>query len=506
LDSDSVLALFDYSVFCIKMKVKEAIQLLSSDEQKALGHALKKLRYGNQPSLHGWYMACLKLSAKQVQWGEADLMREMGDGAENEINRGSLRQRTTQLVKCIEQFLVELHLAMRPASHAQFLVEELRLRDCGPLYLTTFKKAVQSLETTPFKSFVHHSSMLAMQDEFLHSPLASGAHDFTSPLFQQSLDALDRAYALKKLSLACKAMSQDRDRSTHHRLSFMDELLTWTQSVDPQDEPLIYLYSQLYTLIVDAQASAPATYARAKESLMACEQALKAGRMGELEDVCTYLINYCVLALKNGRLEFRDELVAIYDWVLREGVLETQGKIKTGNFRNAFLILSKAENQPALDRLVSQYGDRVEGDTAKATVCLCRGLNALTRAQYESAETCFESAIVHIPFRADDRLEAETRGLSAYAAFARGGEREAKERLQGLGRLLGKGRLAGTYAPQLQAYSYYLRQLVDLGQLPVASRQDRLLRLDQTLRADPEKIFGKKWLLKGLASLMQKKR
>ncbi len=488
------------------MKVKEAIQLLAIDEQKALGHALKKLRYGNQPSLHGWYMACLKLSAKQVQWGEADLMREIGGDAENEVNRGSLRQRTTQLVKCIEHFLVDKHLAMHPAVHAQFLIEELRLRNCGPLYLAAFRKAIQSLEATPFKSFVHHGSMLAIQDEFLHSPLASGTYDFTSPLFQQSLDALDRAYALKKLSLACKAMSQDRDRSTHHHLTFMDELLAWTQSLDPQNEPLIYLYSQLYALISDAHASAPATYARAKESLMACERALKEARIGELEDVCTYLINYCVLALKNGRLEFRDELVAIYDWVLREGVLETQGKIKTGNFRNAFLILSKAENQAALDRLVSQYGDRVEGETAKATVQLCRGLNALSCAQYESAETCFESAIVHIPFRADDRLEAETRGLSAYAAFARGGEREAKERLQGLGKLLGKGRLAGTFALQLQSFSNYLRQLVDLGQLPVASREDHLLQLDHNLRADPEKIFGKKWLLKGLAALMRKKR
>ncbi len=488
------------------MKIKEAIQLLSDDEQKAFGHALKKLRYGNQPALYGWYMSCLKLSAKQAQWGEADLMREKKGDTENDVNRGSLRQRTTQLVKCIEQFLVEKHLAMRPVVQAQFLVEELRLRDCGTLYLTTFKKTIQSLEATPFKSFVDHASMLALQEEFLYSALAGKAHDFEMPMFQQSLDALDRAYALKKLSLACKAKSQDRDRKTSHRLPLVDALLAWIHHLDPRQEPLVHLYSRLYALINDQDASMPGIYHLAKESLMACTEPLKEGRMEELEDCCTYLINYCVLALKNGRVDFRDELVAIYDWVLREGVLETQGKIKTANFRNAFLILSKAENQTALNRLVSLYGDRVEGVTAKATVQLCRGLNALSCQQFESVEACFESAIVHIPFRVDDRLEGEARGLLAYAAFARGAGREAKEHLQGLANLLRKGRLPSAVAKPFQSYSRYMMHLSDLEKLPAGDRREAVLDLERNLKADPEKVFGKKLLLKGIDTMIQKKR
>ncbi len=436
----------------------------------------------------------MSLAQKHRDWTLDDLRKKLYPKAKDTDKKlAYLRTRATELLKHIETFLIQKSLENDPNLKIQCLVSELGRRQQKGVYLATFKKAIKTLEQVPLRTFSHHAAELALIEEYLRSS-SYESHDRSQPLFQSAIDALDRAYATKKLSLACKAVSQDRDRGTLHRLPMMDDLKRWIESFDVTTEPILLIYYKVYLMISGGDDIAQALYYNAKAQIEAHWELLKQESFFELQEIVTYLINHCVLCINKGYQEFRGDLVELYDWALPRGILHTDGKISPANFRNAFFILSLGKDQAALERFVSGYGESVDGETEISMVQLCRGYNAFRRKDYEEAEAAFAHARTCLPPNADTRMEAEALAMLARVDYLRGEHREAMNRLKTLDRFLNRHRLPNNQGAEFKRFSLYLGKLIKAILSPKPQRaasSDEVIRL---ISLEMGKIFAKEWL------------
>lgn len=484
---------FDFTALCV-MKVKEAIDLLNITEQQALRTALQQQQFGNQKSIAELYNACLDLAADDPNWGERELMERVYPQRQFNDYIGYLRSRTTVLVRCIEKFISLREFEQDELLQNICLLRGIQQRNWKTGYFKTYKNLLQSLEKSPLQTFEQHAAILQIEDVHLHSPLATAHHDLAAPLFQRPIDALDRAYALKKLSLACKAMSQDRSRQTLHTLAMMAPLLDWVATLEEEAVPLMHLYAGLYHIVAETGDESASHYFTCKRHLRAFWDVLRQDRLAELQDVFTYLINYCVRCINLGQSIFKQELVELYDWLLPAGILEQQGKLSQGNFRNAFVILSLAENQAALDRLMNDYAPRVGGETALATVQLCRGYDAYRRKDYERSRTAFQRAITHLPLHKDPRLEAEALAMLMLTAGDENDLFELRELCKRLEKLLRNHRLPKAVMLPFKNFHTWVVKLLKADRQKATMSPETIQELQDALQKPHEKIFAQIWL------------
>jgi hypothetical protein len=477
------------------MKIKEAIGLLATVEHAPFRADLVALRFGNAPVLVDWWDACIALCKAGDDWKESDLWQRLQGTSPTKENINYLRTRTTALARCIEQFLGHVAFAADLGLQELCLLRELARRNWGAGYAATYRKMVERMDKQPLRGMEQYAAFYHSQEEHLLSGFHAIDLDYQKPIYQGTLDALDRAYVLKKLSLACKSVTQDRRFGTMHALPMIDAVLAWVDQLESAEEPLLYLYRLLYALVSEESVSEDASrYHRVRDFLQLHWKALKEASLVELQDVCTYLINHCVKQMNAGAETYKGKVVELYDWLLSAQVLEVQGKIDPGNYRNAFLALSGTGDNDAVERLLNDYGSHVGGDTAPTLVQFCRGMHAMNQAKWEEAASKLDKALVLLKRHADDRLEAEIRSLLARAAFASGDLHATKDRLQGLKRLLGNTKLPVKDKEPFSLFHKHLLQLMSDMQLPAELQpQAHTAHLQQFLDLK-ERVFAKKWL------------
>ena len=476
------------------MKIKESIGMLQPEEQQAFRADLEARKFGNPPGLLEWFDACVALNDRDGDWNEQDLSQRMNGAKPPQDHLRYLRQRTAALVKCIDQFLIYKVFEADEILQGVCLLRALRSRGWRHAYLQKHKKILKQLDAEPLRTFDHYATQLSIEEDYLLSPLSAGLHDHEQPLFQDSLDALDHAYALKKLSLACKALSQDRMRKTNHQLPLIEELIRWVSRLDAEENPLLQLYALLYAMIADRRDTAEDPYFDAKRHLLQHWEALRAKPSTELQDLFTYMINHCVRSVNEGMEAFKMELVELYDLLLPAGILETDGKLNTGNFRNAYMALALSENQAALHRLVDGYGDRVEGPSAKSVVKLCSGYNAYRSGAYEQARAAFASAIQHLPHHIDHRLHAEAISMLVRVAYDANDFDEARDQLWNLKRLMIRKRLPETIAKPFELFAVFTDKLLKAAKAKTSVLEKQCQELNKRIAQTPDKVFAKKWL------------
>lgn len=493
------------------MKLKAAIEMLKPEERLVIRARLHARWFDNEPGLLEWWDGCLKLLLVKKTWKAADLWYTVRKKTATPKDLAYLHTRTSALVNCIERHWKQTAFEADHLMQAQCLLRALRTRAWGAEYARKHRDLLNELDQEPLRGMEHYATMLHCQEEHLLAPLMKEELDYSQPLYQGTMDALDRAYMIKRLSLACKAISQDQTLGTQHTLRHLPAVLDpisigWVDESDPESEPILHLYRLMYALVSASPEKGQPAYLAAKAFFMRHREALKDRPAGELQDLSAYLINYAVLRMNGGETSYKAEVVLLYQWLLEEKVLESDGWIEPANYRNAFLILSQTGDSTAVDRLLNDYGKRVAGETGKALLRFCRGMHAYHKRDWEGAVQHLEGALAHLGLRADDRLEAEIRGMLVRAAFDNGDLAAAKERLKGLKRLLGSVTWKAEGKKQFERFLQAATDLFAVLASPPEKQKQPLERQWQELQGSTLKCFAKKWLVSTLESLVKNRR
>lgn len=477
------------------MKLRKLIDCLTEKEQEELLALLKARFFGNKVYEYKLFKGCLEVENKGTNWDEASLVKHFfPDPKPNK--KKYLRSRLSVLGTYIQTYLALKSVLHDKPTIAYHLVREINRRNCKDLFSSSYKKAISQIDKAPLKGFAHFASIVNLKEDEL--AFYEDINDQNKPLqFQETLNALDKAYIIKKLSLLCKANSADRVRGVAHEPSYITEIehMAWGES--EEGDKIVQLYRALYHITKEVSTQSDKDFDLAKKLFFELLPSLKPlGRL-EVDDMFTYLINYCIISYNQKRELFGKELVELYKNILGLGVIEKDKKIDPHNFKNicsSYLMVNEFE---AVEEFVQVYGKLLleNGGNTEATLFLCKGKAEFALLKYEDSLTSFNKAFRYLPSNNDPQLEAEIRVLRIRAHFKLEDKVEVEVQVKALQGFLKKKHLVPI--AKVSAFKLFCKYQLALSRVIYAKGgivPSKLEALKMQLVNNEKPCYAKRWL------------
>lgn len=158
--------------------------------------------------------------------------------------------------------------------------------------------------------------------------IQTGRRVFDENLQRQS-DALDRAFALDKLRLACGMISRGQVVSGQYEPHFLGEIKGWLdRRPEWQADPVFQIYGAALAMLERLQ---PADYQRLVTLLAAHDNLLPTAESFALWH---YSLNFCIRQINAGRSDWYPETFRLYRTLLDRGVLFKQGHLSPWAYKN----------------------------------------------------------------------------------------------------------------------------------------------------------------------------
>jgi hypothetical protein len=148
--------------------------------------------------------------------------------------------------------------------------------------------------------------------------IQTGRRKFDENL-QKQADALDRAFALDKMRLACAMISRNQVFKGGYETHFLTDVRGWiAQREDWRTDPVFEMYETLLAMLEKSQT---VDYQRLVSLLVAFEMRLPPM---ELSAFWHYALNFCIRKINSGAADWYSETLRLYRALLDRGVLFRQ--------------------------------------------------------------------------------------------------------------------------------------------------------------------------------------
>ncbi len=484
------------------MKLKTALCLLSRPELKELGKLLDVGIFGNQASIAVCFHTCTLLLSKDKIWGERELCMALYPDKDPDSHVKYLRTRTSALLRYVEQYIGWKAYQGDATLQEYCFVTALNQRGWEREYRNAYRHAIAHIEAAPLRGFAHYAMQLDLFDGQIQKESLETLNA-KEPIFQSAIDALDNAYAIKKLSLASKAVSQDRLRQTKHRLNFFRDNIIWLQQEALHQSVVARLYGYLFQITAADGSLGESYYFQAKALYFSHSNDWSALGTFENQDILTIFVNYCVRRINEKELQFLAEVADFYELAINMGTLLENGKIEPHHYINAFVAFLRGGNKLALNRLSQRFGNQIKGDVALATKHYCLGYQKLFEQDFESAAQYFLNALNAPPKTKNLIFEAEIRGQAIRASFMSHDYHGAYQQAKVLQVLLRNGRSVNSM--RLDAFKAFARFVAALCQAAKSVSSKRLMAckdLELKVKRYGRPFFASGWLDGELARML----
>lgn len=492
------------------MKVREAVKLITGHEVTTFRAGIHAGRWGAVPSLLPVFDAVCDLNQVNDTWSESDLVQKLTMPGSPAPSPGYVRKQSSLLGSCIERYITQQQFERDAFLQSLCKLRALHARGWTRAYNKEYRHLIADLQARPLQAFETLAARLQVEEEHMLSPVVEG-FDQQQPLYQSAIDALDQAFALKQLSLACKAANQDIATGTQHHHPLLEAAITYAEGFHDGDRPMLRFYLMVYRLVSTGQQPDLTHFKEVREHLFLHYELLQT-QPSELQDVLTYFINCCTRGINHGIDDFKTELASLYDRLLKDGVLERNGHLSVATFRNAYLMFSLSGDVNASKRLLKDYSDRLKGESARAIVPFLEGYEDYVAGRHRTAAAAFTQVLAML-LRGlpDDRLEAETLTMLVRIACDGGAFVDAQGHLRSLKSLLHRKRpgtnpLSKEDVSKFSRFWTYTSGLIKAQRLTPPLRSTESERLIAAIEAETRTVMAKKWLLQSLRTLSSKKR
>jgi hypothetical protein len=274
------------------VKIDEFIESFELEERKLFLSMLDAGAWGAARYQHNMMRCCFALHDADSLTIDA-LIRQLFPSEDPEEKSNYMRSQLSILTGYIKKYfaydimLSDEHLAPQLYTRA---LRQRKLAEYSQRYGKQEASKLKKIETKgpgEFLALFHLLEESRITSEQLEQPGELA-------LLQGSLEALDKVYIIKKLSLAYQANSLSWGAKQRHTLSFFPLIEEMAASESFADDPLIQLYLQLAYLTYELSPKNNRYYFKAKELFLALLPALSAwSDTLEAKRIFSYLTNYC---------------------------------------------------------------------------------------------------------------------------------------------------------------------------------------------------------------------
>jgi hypothetical protein len=264
------------------------------------------------------------------------------------FNDKVIRYLLTDVNKAVYEFFCYKQLQKQPNKQQLLLLNELTDRKCERTFSKTFNSALSDFENAAqadAESLLHYSEVLSLK---ARAELESGQR--SSDVFEQSAMYMDQYFVARKLQISAEKINLNYILKKDWDDPFLEIILQQIDNGMFKDVPYIQLY-RLITLSL-TEPENESVFASLKSQVPEITETLPEA---EITDLYQYLLNYCIRKINSGRLQFQDELLAVYQSALEHGALFTNGKISQWDFKNVVTIALRTGNTDYAREFIHGY-------------------------------------------------------------------------------------------------------------------------------------------------------
>lgn len=315
-----------------KTKLVEIIQALDDKEVKRF------YEYVNSPffNKNEKVIALLKFLRKyypnfsHVRFTKENAYKQVF-GARQKFNVQKLRNIMSQLAKLLEAYLVQTELEIEDYTYNILLLSALDSKYIDKQFAQKYQELEKQKINNKEKGASHYYDIHQLNDLAFHHTIRRNNRlvDINLAKIGENLDYYYLAYKLRHY---CVVLNSQSVITTHHDMSFFEQILGYLENHSFEEIPAIHLYYRLLLLLRDEKDE---YYEELKDLL---------GKYGEnlpvieIRQIYTAIFNYLNKKLKSGQGKYLQDIYELYKLMFERSILIENGFINNQiNFRNALI-------------------------------------------------------------------------------------------------------------------------------------------------------------------------
>ncbi|MBK6932951.1 MAG: hypothetical protein IPH12_19610 [Saprospirales bacterium] len=291
-----------------------------------------------------------------------------------------MRQVMYFLLKTIEEYLVFEDYTQDQVQYRGALAKIYRLRKLDKAYRQAYRQGRDILEKQPLRNgyYLMHAYFFDLEEYNHRLPISQNA-----PVnLQESADSLEKWFLAEKLRIACAMIAH---RNVFQKISYepglLDEALAYVQRKQLLDEPAIASFYHAYLAITNPQEE---EYFDNLEKLLHHE--ISRFDHSEARVLVIAALNYCVLKINQGQLDFARRAFMLYRNGLETGILLENNVVSRYTFGNAVGAALRVGEYGWAEQFIEQFQHYLEEKERQSMVHFNLSRLYFERGDYPKAQ------------------------------------------------------------------------------------------------------------------------
>ena len=278
---------------------------------------------------------------------------------EKAYNDKHLNHAMSQLFQLAEHFLSIQNFEKDGVMSDYYLLEAYVERKQGKSFSLAYNRANKKLKETPFRDekFFFQTFLLAdIADQQFQS---TGLRKYDQNL-EKASERLDRFFFSKKLKYLTAMISWEKIISRPFKKTLINEIKDIVTKYGYTASPQINIYYKLLLLLTEKESDK-------YFELLKIDLNLQMDYFPQKERKLFYyfMINYCIIQIREGKNEFANELLQIYTAGIKSGALFEEGQISPWTFKNMIRLGLGQKKYTWTQDFISTYSHKLPVDKQK---------------------------------------------------------------------------------------------------------------------------------------------
>lgn len=293
------------------------------------------------------YMVILEKPDDPLSKEEAWYKTTLSDKPYDDVR---FRKYNSDLLKLVESYLAQKVYEENPIREANHLIEAVSRRKMIKLYNTVMSSARRLSDRQLFKSAQYYYYQYQIEKNY-YEILIHGQKRLDKTNVEYIVENLDRFYLAEKLRYYCSVLTTKYIHSHEYQLLFLDEIISHVRQYGYNEVPAISIFFQIYNTITQSEDrqyfDQLITLIQEHISLFPNDEAL---------EIYTYALNYCIRNINQGKTEWLQEYVDLYEQILKSDVIDF-GEEEYGpwHFKNIVTAASRLGKLNWVERFIYKY-------------------------------------------------------------------------------------------------------------------------------------------------------
>jgi hypothetical protein len=260
------------------------------------------------------------------------------------------RKYNSDLLKLVEGYLAQKVYEENPIREANHLIEAVSRRKMVKLYNTVMSSARRLSDRQHYKSAQFYYYQYQIEKNY-YEILIHGQKRLDKTNVEYIVENLDRFYLAEKLRYYCSVLSTKYIHSHEYKLLFLEEIVGHVEQYGYKDVPAISIFYQIYRSLIQTE-----TLHHFDELKTLINKYIHLFPKDEALEIYTYALNYCIRNINQGKTDYLNEYVDLYDQILKNEIIDF-GDEETGpwHFKNIVTAASRLGRLNWIEKFIYKY-------------------------------------------------------------------------------------------------------------------------------------------------------